>query len=215
MMDALQAMRFLRNPGIQSGATGLASAPAAAPKFGDLSSKLPTPTTLEKDVFQKANADAGSMPKGGKIVNAANAAPLEKPASGGGLGRFFQALKSRLTPDSTSSALPAPARLSVQTLQDVQTAAQKATTVQAANPFKTMEAILLGNPTALTGGQNLALKTANQFKLDLNKKPPMASIATLALPIAGLGLLAVPVVAPSALAVNPALLNPVVLSLIP
>ena len=194
MMDALQTMKFLRNPGTQPGATGMATAPAAAPKFGGLPSKLPNPGTLEKDVFQKTNAaDAGSVPKGGKIVNAANAAPLEKPAPLGGLGRFFQALKSKLTPQSAISALPAPARLSMQALQDAHAATQKV------------------NPAALVGNQNPALKAGalNQFKLDFNKKP-MASFAALALPIAGLGLLAAPVVAPSALAVNPALLNPVV-----
>lgn len=200
MMDALDALRMMRMQNLRTPVSRSVKAPAPSVLFGK-SNLTPKPALLN-DLFQKAEQPIpGPVAKGGRIVGT-KIPFLEKPAPSGGLGGLFQTLKSNWLPPVT----PAPAQQPSQAFQE---AAKRVN--PAANPFKTMEAILLAKTEDLAGAQNPALRTQslNGTKPDLSKKP-IGSLTAIALPFAGVGLLAAPVLGPTALVVNPALLNPVV-----
>jgi hypothetical protein len=213
MMDALDILKLVHMPDLQKTTSPTAAARPAAPAstnvFGGVKNTPAPKPALKNDLFQKSDqSETAPMSKGGRMVESAKKPLLEKPAPSGGLGRLFQTLRSNCLPPV------APASVSAST-QATQEAAQKANLVApAANPFKTMEAILLGKAENLAGLQNPALKTQSLegAKPEMNKKP-IAGLAGVALPLAGIGLLAAPVLGPAALVVKPGLLNPIVTQL--
>jgi hypothetical protein len=185
----LDALRMMRTQNMQQPAARTATpAPATQPRFGEIQA-APAP---QQDLFKRNAPSVEPKPI------------LEKSAPSGGLGGLFQTLKSNLLPSIT----PAPVDKSTQ-VQAANAQVNDATKrVAATNPFA-REAILLDKNVVFAGLQTPAMKTQSLNGTKPEQKPkPIGGLSAIALPFAGVGLLAAPVLAPAALVVKPALVNP-------
>lgn len=184
MIDALRMMRTQNLQ--QTAARTAAPAPATQPRFGDIQAA----PTSQQDLFKKSVQPV--EPK----------TNLEKSTPSGGLGGLFQTLKSKCLPAITPASVEKPTQAAT---AQVNEAAKRAV---ATNPF-TREAILLAKDVDIVGMQNPTMKTQSLNSTKPEQKPkPIGGLSAIALPFAGVGMLAAPVLAPAALVVKPALVNP-------